>query len=205
MKTWDAWAPYILPNVSQCPVPVMEQELRMAAREFFAQTKDWQAWTDPTLTRTGQRLYDIEAPYLSEVAHVDAAQMDGRQIALLNWRSLGRPVSQAGAHVGAAPTSDLLEFELSADPGDGQSVRLQVTCIPSMTAPGLDDALALRHFDALKDGALARLLMLHDYGFYDPQRAGVAAMRFDKAKGQAQYRAYRNNSTAMPRARPKFF
>lgn len=205
MKTWDAWAPSVLPFVPQCSVPMMGQELLMASREFFAFTKDWQEWTDPVASVAGVTQYDIDVPPGAEVVHVDAAQMDSAPIGLLNWRTLGRPVSTASAFIAAAPCGDLLGFEVSGTPGDGQQIQLLVTCIPSMNSLGIPDALATRHWSALSYGALSRLMMLKDFGFFDPQRAAVYGRAFEEAKGREQYRAYRNQSSAMPRARLKTF
>lgn len=201
MKTWDAWWGDIMPHVGGCTLPMLQQELRAAAREFFAFTKAWQVWTDPVLTIDGKSNYDIEIPTDAEIISIDKAEADGRAIRLLNWRALPVPIGDYNDH-GGVSSADRLTFDVSGIPQPGKSIRLQITCMPTLTASGLPDDVATQHWDALRAGALSRLLAIPG-DFHDQSRAGYYLAVFSADKAAAQYRAYRNNSTTMPRARLK--
>lgn len=204
MTKWDAFAPVILPHVPSCSIPMMEQELLHAAREYFRETKDWQEWLDPATIVDGTTVYDIDAPIGAEVIHLDGAANGSTPIELINWRARPVPLSVDATRNGVS-SSDLVTFEVAGTPPVGQQIRLRATCIPALTSNGLPDEIASRNFDALRNGALSRLMLLKDYGFYNPQMAAVYAGAFAQDKGNGQYRAYRNHSTTMPRRRIKSF
>lgn len=203
MHAWEEWASDIIPKVPGCSLPLMVQELRHAARTFFTRTKAWMTWTDPVNTQANVTSYDIDLPPGTELLQIDNAADQYIPVDLLNWRcsrvDLADQVDLAGVY-----STDRMTFNLSGDMDAGVPIKLKLVLIPSLTCAGLPDEQATPFWDALTHGALSRLLLFKDFGFYDTELAGVEGGKFEQAIGEQQIRAYRNFSKTMPRARPKW-
>jgi hypothetical protein len=44
MSLWSAWLPDVVPHLPECPIPVIEHELRRAAQLFFEGSRAWRIY-----------------------------------------------------------------------------------------------------------------------------------------------------------------
>jgi hypothetical protein len=65
--------------------------------------------------------------------------------------------------------------------GAGKGISGEVAVQPSRTATGIEEVMLERYFDAAIDNVLARLLMIADADWYNPQQAAVHRQLFEDA------------------------
>lgn len=205
MATWDLWFPDVVIHAMAAPEPLVNQALCRASREFFRRSRAWSVWLDANTTTAGTSVaYTFTPPSESELLTIDRATLDGNPLGVDSFRQRESDWTQEVPGDKALVSRDLVSFYLAGEYAAGSTVQAFVTLIPSLTATGIPDHLANRHFEAITEGAKANLLMTSDTPFYKPDLAGVAQSKFETAIATAGVAAYMGNTKQVPRARPKF-
>jgi hypothetical protein len=203
MKTWDLWAPDILPSVVGCSTPLMMQELRHAARDLFRRTKSWQEWTDPVVGDGVRTNFTIPLPNDGELWKIENAVADTVPIDVVNWRSMPAPPEDWNPGAGIYST-DRLTFNLVGYVTPGVPITLKVTLIPSLNSRGLSDDMAALTWETLAHGAKARIMQIPKFDFSNAQQAMLEKAEYEEGVGRLQLSSFTNNSSAVPRAWPKW-
>ena len=125
MATWSDLHPDVLMYVPGCPDPVLDQEIRNAAIEFFRRTRVWTEWLEPIYTSAGVREYDLDLPSGSEVVRIEQATRNGSPLELEGFRTVPSDLAQ-----GAVPGP----LALTTRTGAWAAVRFR--CSLAGTAPG---------------------------------------------------------------------
>lgn len=74
---WSDFAPYVMPYVIGCPLPVMEAHVRDAAIEFMQETKCWVRTLEPELTGTTAEVDLTPDSTLARILDVHGVKVDG--------------------------------------------------------------------------------------------------------------------------------
>lgn len=205
MAALSTLLPEILPYVPGCPDPMVEQELRSAARIFFTRTKAWVQWLDEEYLVANLREYDLSLPAGTEVVRVQRATVDGRPVEVVGWNSLPSDMAIHGA--GGTPqlvsSPDRLTLTIGAPGASGSRLQVQAALMPSRSATAIPDHLLSQHADALIDGAKYRLLRVPG-PLHKPQEAAEAMALFERAIAACSVDAWRGHTNATPRASPKW-
>lgn len=86
MATWASFYPRIMVHVPGCSIPLLDQELRIAASTFFDMTRAWSDWLDPITTQAGIAEYDLDAPSGARIVRLERARIDGQDLTILPFR-----------------------------------------------------------------------------------------------------------------------
>ena len=192
--------PDVLPYVPGCPDPMLDQEIRRAAIEFFRRSRAWMAWLDPIVVSSAIQEYDLDLPANAQVFRIEAASLNGREYPVSGLRALTADPSYDNAEQAAAVSLDRLSVVLTQALGDGDRLQIRAALTLSKTALSLDDALFDQHSDAIVEGAKYRLMRVPGV-LHKPQEAQEARGNFEAAIAAASHSAWRGHTNATPRAR----
>jgi len=199
----SALYPDILPYVPGCPDPMLDQEIRRAAREFCHRARPWVTWLTDITTSAAVRSYAITLPADSEIFRIERATLDDQPLDVLVYREQeADPATVAGQWPGVV-SRDRQNVVLIRDPAAGQKLKLQAVLAPSATAATLDDTLVAQFGAAIAEGAKYRLMRVPG-PLHKPQSAEEARLLFEMAIAAASHAAYRSQTNTTPRASVKW-
>lgn len=203
MADWAAFHPFLRSSLVGCPDPVIEQELRESAFEFFRRTRAWVEWL-PAITTTSSRQYQLTPPAGAMVHLVQKVTLNGAPVDVVPWVDQeSNPDAYPGGS-SAAMTADPSQLQLDLVPAPGMRLDVQVVLVPSMESSGVPDRLFRYFANPIAAGAKARLHAIPDTDFYRPDQVALAQGEFEDAIGAEGLRAYRSSTTATPRRRVRF-
>lgn len=200
MVLWPSWQLDILPHVPQCPVPLIEHELKRAAQVFFQESRAWQEQLTPITIFAG--FSEVTIPMNGtdqELVRVESARWNGKPIEPRaaddmdqsytdDWRDHSGPPE---AFIQITPGV----MTLYPVPTEAGTLSLRVSVRPSESATGIPDDLAARFRDQLAMGAKARLMLYQGKPWSAPDMglalSGAFASSIEKA-ASAMARSYSN-------------
>lgn len=203
MAVWSDFHPHALVFVPGCPDPLLEQELRGAAIEFFRRTRAWRQWLDEITTTSGVRQYPIVLPSGSEIVRIEQATADDRPIEVQIHHAQRADPATVQSSDYALASDDRRTLTILRDVAAGTRLRLQAALMPSLTAAGIPDDLFAQHVDAIVAGARYRLKRMPG-PLADGAGAKVALGEFESAIATGALDAWRGDTNNVPRARPKW-
>lgn len=168
------------------PEPVLENAIRRAAQRFCERTRAWVVDLDPTVTRGGAQVYDLELERNVELVRLERAMFNGLDYAI--WRP-GEPCR--GSYV---YTPDRKSIAFGEPVAAGLRLVLRCAVKPGNAATGVDDALYDSYLKEIALGAVADLTG-------DPLRKAEFVDECNRVKTAL----WRGNAATRPRARPSFF
>lgn len=176
--------PLVLPRIPSCPRAVAIGALRDAARDFARQTHTMRGELVLQPSTPPQSLYEVAAPPDTELIALARAE-----------DHTGRPLAAF--------------FEPPETVGFIQALTVPATVtmvtMPERTAPEVPDAFASRWDEAIKDGALFRLMSMPHVDWTHPQLADTHMQMFQRAIDEAKGGAVRGHNHADLRVRPRPF
>lgn len=196
MKSWDAFHPYVLLDVPGASIPLVNQKLCLAAREFCQRTAAWEEWSDPiTATVTTGELLDFDIGQGQELIKVIRARIgtepDVSEIPVLTddrepsrWHKEWH--KQRVEHVAGNESFTLYVAQL------GQPVKLLLALKPSILgSTGVGDVIVDRYADKVALKALSMLQVVPGQTFTNPDAARINAAAFEKAVHSAANETFR--------------
>ena len=166
MATTKDFEPYILPDVTGCPLPVARQALMLSITEFCRKGKAWQAECSAGTTSEGVSLYTIVPPAGAAVHCIESATLGGRTM------------SQDAYTSEACGTIKLIY------PSNGQAVSVRATLEPLPTATTLPELL-LEYLEGIASAAKYRLMIQPGKPWSSPELAEFHKGLFDESIGAA--------------------
>lgn len=200
MATWADFHPELFPQVLGCSIPLADQALREAAREFMARTRIWREWLDPAGV-TGRLDYELEAPTGAMVVRIEQATSNGNPIAVISSNEAPSNEMEFAQREGGVISRDRVTFTLARQLPAGTRVAIEASLMPSKKATGLPDHLYFQHSAAIVNGAKHRLMLTPQTTFFQPDIAMAAKAAFDQAIDRAAVAAWRGNTGTTPRHR----
>lgn len=198
MAAFSALYSDILPYVAGCPDPMMDQEIRRAAREFCQRARPWVTWLPQIVTSANVRSYPIPLLADSEVFRIQRATLDDQPIEVQVYAEQDTDPTAATGQDAGIVSRDRQNVILLRDPAAGQKIKLQAVLSPSATATTLDDTLVAQFGSAIVEGAKYRLMRVPG-PLNKPQAAEEARLLFEIAIGAASHAAYRSHTNTTPR------
>ncbi len=193
MKTWDAFHPLVMPDVIGCPIPMVDLELRNAAREFCQYTKAWAEWADAFTATGSTNRFEFDLPNGAELVAAKRANVNGKDLNVFasdrlpgDWQQ-GNDTGPDGSLVHI----DTAEYVIYPRPLAGTAVAIEMALQPSMTASGVGDVILAKHAEAIAWGAKYRLLSKPNKAWTDPKSAAHARAEFERAVHHAANEGFR--------------
>lgn len=207
MKTWDQFLKDVLVHVPGCPEPVAEHAVLRAAQEFFEATHLWRLWlADDIVTVADATDYEPFPDFQTEIARIESAVLDGREIAVrsadelpADWRDNPQSVC-TGVH-----TTDRKTIVLLPPQAAGLALKLELSLKPSNSALGIADELFAQYVRPIAAGAVALLKEHTGKSYSDGTGSLIWRVRFEDQMAGADFRRHRGFSSARPRRPIKTF
>lgn len=176
---WADFAPYVMPYVLGCPVPVLVHHVRLASIEFFRRTNAFTRTLDAVYTY-GQPSVDIEG-YDGEtsVSRILAVTVDGREFDLIEPRS-GMALLRDDSSREFAFTQDMLTLIINPLQERRLPVVIDAALVPNMTSLGLSDEVAVLYASDIAPGVVSSIQRLPGQKFTNAGEAELNARMFDR-------------------------
>lgn len=188
MATWDAFYPHVLIEVPGASLPLVDQKLCLAAREFCMRSNAWTTWMDPITPTSSGASWDFILNQSSELVKVIRATIgtdpgDGDDIEVLadnripsKWHTNYSRQYVRHDHLDNGNTQFTLFLTRLNEP-----VNLLMSVMPTLSATSFDSVLSSRHADAIAAGAKAMLQSMPGQPFSDLGSAQINTARFEAA------------------------
>ena len=162
MKTWDQFYPYILTDVIGCPFPLVDNALRLAAREFCQDTSAIREWSDAVTADGISPVFDFDISTSQELVKVMKAIVNDVDYDVISYKELPEDWQNASpASIGNKVVQlDLLQYRVFPAPVAGDVITLQIATCPTIRATSCADDLVTRYADDIANGAKARLMTM---------------------------------------------
>ncbi len=187
MKTWDQFYPHIASEVIGCPNPLIDNALRMAAREFCAMTGAIREWSDPITASGTNPVFEFDLPIHTELVGVVRSTVNTDDYDVISYREMPADWHTANpASIGNKIVQiDSYSYRVFPAPNAGDLIRLMISTKPTMTATGCVDDLFNRYPEEVCYGAKARLMMSRGHEWSDMAMASVYSKLFNGAISSA--------------------
>lgn len=196
--------PYILPYVPGCPAPLAELTLRGTAIDFCTYVPVVQQVLDPVDVYAGQAQYDIDVPYGVNVTVILEAYYRNQRMQVLRQDDDAREGNHAPFALRQAADNT---FTLYPTPGadESEAIVMRVATRPTMLATTLDDVLLADYAYEIGAGAVARLMLMPNQLFSNPQLAPTYQTIYIAGRTNARIRAEGGFGLSGNRVRPRPF
>jgi hypothetical protein len=195
--TLDTWLKDTLPNLPGVNRSVAARQLVLAAREFFEKSLGWVARIDEINAKAGVKQYWL-SPYdeYSNIVAVLGVAFLGQDLAPLPARPSRASTSDrpSGYYVSAVPDAIELYPQLSQDVDDAICVYAALT--PKQSVEHLPRVAAIKFYDAILDGFLARMYIHPNKPYSAPSLARTHRAKFLSEIGRIRGEAKRGFSGA---------
>lgn len=192
---WDGFGPLILPYATTVSAPLLRQHARLAAIDFFAYTKAWQAELAPIVGDGVLTAFTMILPTGSAVEKLLAVDVTD---AYGNIGHAGVKTALYGARLVRQGSRDLIAYTadrktLTVTPARevGDSIVATVALKPSMTAETIPDELFEQFGADIAKGAVASLTAMAEKPWTDLTTARISVAEFTNAKAIASRQAER--------------
>ncbi len=201
MKTWAEFHSLVLPSVLGCPIPTMDNALRLTARDFCKRTREWRE--SESFTAQGiVNLFDIDIPPGTELVRIISADVAGEPLDIFgrgelptDWATCTPP--DGLYHVGTT------EYRVFPVPPANARITIESALMPSNTGTGVGDDVFDRYAEAIADGALCRLMKMPRQPWSDINLAGIHDRDYERAVHHAANRDFAQTAPAQRRVKPQ--
>lgn len=189
--------PFVLPYAAACPEPVAELHLRSAAREFCEATKCWREVD--TLPVRGDEIEVLCVPPYASLLALESGSFDGRRLDRVAFDDVDpAELGQPRAIYQLQPNT------VSLSPRGPGKLTVAMFLKPAQDADVLPRFLHDQWGEAIGHGALARILMLPEQPYSDPNMAMSHRALFERAKDSNFNASVRGQQRAPTRSRSRF-
>lgn len=175
---WADFAPYVLPHVMGCPIPVLEHHARQAAIMFCRKTLCHRIDVD-SVTLAGS-IADVSAPVGLRIVKIKSLTVDGREWNLFD-ASRGMKLERQDAPGEYAYSKDNRTLFIHPAPDAGAEIVVDAAVCPSEDSTDLDDRIADSYAGQIGHGIVARIALLPRQEFSDTNVALAHAGLFKSA------------------------
>lgn len=210
----SSFYPLIAPEVPGCPLILMREQILNAAIDFCERSQVWIAVQAPISVTANLADYTFTAPAGAVVHSIRSATFDGQPIDPLTrewcdvylpgWRPGVSPVV-TGIPVGITQM-DPTGYRLVYTPVANGTLIIEVSYKPDRNpaVTTLPDILFDEYKETVCCGALARLLIMADVPWRNPETAAVHAARFKEGYEGANLRQTKGFGRASLRVQGQF-
>lgn len=205
MTAIDVWLKDLLPRTPGASRAVVTREFRLAAREFFSQSRTWKETLDTVDVVADQAEYTpVPSDTVnSELLSVTGVEFNGALLSPLAGRPPGSATGRASyGWYSPEPGAVSLYPTPSEDLVDG--LRFHITLLPTLTLTELPDWVFKRYYDALFDGTLGRLYAHPAKAYSNLMGADYHLRRFRTSIQQAAGDAKQGHNNAQNWHFPRF-
>lgn len=206
MKTIDDFYSSVTQYAPGCPEPTLYFGVRQAASEFCERTRLWRYEDRFTITESEcEALYAPQDAEIFEIEYVDfnGVPLDPKDLAWLNenmrgWRT-GELTGLPKYFTQSEPNT------ISLAPRYAGSVGLSLWLKTSQDANTLPDWMVSQYRETIAQGALARILLIPNQSFTNPELAAVFGSSFQAGIDRLSSKGFTGQQRAPMRTRSSFY
>ena len=212
-KTLETFYPLLVLEVPGCPLVLAKKQLVESAIDFCERSKVWLETQAAYAIAANNADYAFTTTTAGIVDSIRSANWNGVPIDPLTrewcdiytpgWRPGVTPVITSPTPVGVTQINTT-NFRLVYTPSSSGSLVLEVAYKPTRTATVLPDILYDEYEEAIVCGALARLLVMNNTPWRNPEQAAIHAARFKEAYEGANLRQSKGFGRASLRVQGQF-
>ena len=147
MKLWEDFHPLVLPSVLGCPIPTMDNALRLAARDFCERTRAWRE-REEFEAQGNTNLFDIDIPTGTELVRFTSADIGGKDFSVFGEGLLPKDWADRDPKPGLYHVFDNA-YRVFPLPNAGTAMVIEAALMPDMTGTGVGDDVFKRHAEAI--------------------------------------------------------
>jgi hypothetical protein len=206
MTDINVWLKDLLPRTPGVSRTVATREFRLAAREFFSQSRAWRETLPPVAVVADQAEYTPVPtdPTNSELLAVDAVEFNGRPLNKLAGRPPGTDTTGISPWAWFSPEPGAVSVWPTPNQDQADGLRFHISLVPTITATVLPDWVFQRYYDALLDGTLGRLYAHPAKAYSNLTGAEYHLRRFRTSIQQASGDAKQGHNNAQNWSFPRF-
>ena len=181
MKSLDALAPSIKVYAPGVADPAMYFGIRQAAIEFCERTKLWRYEDEFTVSADDAEF--LAAPNNAEIHEIEVVSFNGRELdpKATSWLDDHMPGWRTGNVTGQPAYYTQTEPDtIRLVPNDAGTVSLTVWLKTSQDADSLPDWMVDKYRETIAHGALARILLMPNQSFTNPELGAAFAAMFER-------------------------
>lgn len=194
---WDYWLEEVAQTIAGADRDLVRYHVRAAAIEFCQLSEAWHLEALPLDIEQGQNLYTLQAP-LSDVDIVGIvfASIQDKFITPKSKadieRQYGNALTQTGPvrHYYQQSANQLMLFP-TPDFALANGLKYTVAVRPTRSSNGMNADLGKEYFDAIANGAIARLYKLPNRPWSDGAAFTMFEQRMKESARRAKSRAFR--------------
>lgn len=200
---WRDFAPYVMPYVIGCPMPVLVHHARLTAIDWCRKTLAMQRDLDPVLATGASNDVAITPPAGYTTVRVMAVGVDGKDRELVHPR-LGQQYVRTQHPGDFCFTSDSLTLSVYPLEAANTPVVVSAALMPALgTSTELDDDVALQYAADIAHGVISAIKLLPD--FKDEAGAATHQALYRDARSTVAAKVMRGLSAAKTKSSPKLF
>lgn len=199
MTPLEAFHPFVLPFAPACPIPFVDFQLALTAREICERTNAWRVVD--TFTASGGEYEEVAIPPNSSVHEFEFVRFDGHRLDPLQFREAVGGIDTGGP---IGYTQEGANSIALVPPSVGE-VQISVILKPAVGADYLPDFLLDQYAQEMADGTLARVLALPGQTWSDPQLGLLHRSSFNSAMDREFATGVRGQQRAPVRTRSSYF
>lgn len=178
---WRSFVPLVQLSTARCPIPVIVDRVREAAREFCQRTRVWSLVSDPVDLLRGEGVYALRPPSQTDIAAVQRVTARGRELKPLTpdqWRERTVAVAEwpecfivtepALVHLSPVPDRDI-----------PAALVAEAALLPSVSSRECPEFLLSKYGRVIAWGAQAQLMLIPDRAWTDPGGAAIFERKFE--------------------------
>lgn len=174
---WSDFGPYVMPNVTGCPAPVLEHHAKLMAMNWCRKTLCWQKWLDDGRTTPGQPIIELDVDPGLHIIKVKQVHIDGKPVDLIHPLA-GRAAATEGANSIESVFYDTNNtIYMVPTPTATLPVRVFAALTTSMASTSFPDELA-EYVPDIAYGITASIQLLPKQAFSSPADAQTNAGMF---------------------------
>ncbi len=160
MKSWDAFYPWVLPEVNGCPLPTINRALCDAAREFCTATAAWWEQSDTLVPDGVTQRFEFDIPSGAELVRVLSATVNDDPMDVLPSEEL--PADWQTTVV-TEPCDSLIHISLTEYlliPVPTGRIDVKLAFKPTLLGSGVGDDVFNKYAEVVACGAKAKLMAM---------------------------------------------
>lgn len=197
----------VLPDVPGCTNELAINALRNAAIELYTKSWIYTQACDPQQTVIGVADYDLDIFTNYKNIGIVSAQIDDAKLIPIGVTSLNRSNLRWQDDTGT-PTNylayDYMSVRLYPIPDKVATLHTTVALTPTKTATGIEDFIYDLYSEQLAAGAKARLMLIPNKPYTDPNTSREYRAQFAAAITDAKWRALKSLTNAQLQMAPQF-
>lgn len=204
---WRSFVPLVQLATARCPIPVIVDKIREAAREFCRRSRVWTLRSLAADLLAGEGVYGLRPPDQTAICGVLWVRVNGRTLTCLTpeqWQArpeasarepeVYRVTEPAMVHVLPVPDADV--------PG---ALTVEAVLCPSVGSQRGPEFLLTSYGQAIAAGAQARLMLIPDRPWTDVAGSVVFDAKFEDGIAGARIKVNQGGGNADTRVRPRRF